>query len=718
MAKNTSMKRVPISNRIFTMTITLVVVAVLIAGVVAFGGYYFVNRSVKDSNEKLSEKIMNYSSLSLTEQLELNKKNIASDKAEFAEAKFETYTDYLVNASTAIHDLYVHRDSLPKKEVLKPNKKNDGKLVLQRTLNDESVTREDVLDDLEMFGNIEIVLKGIMAGEKDRIATIYFGTEDGLLISYDKYSGDASSGKGETYYKFKERDWYKDTKKEQKMLFSEPYDDSYNRGLTVTASVPLYDEKDKFVGVLGIDVLVADINSSIIYMGEDDSSYAMLVNEKGQVIAAPGISSSEEEIVDITERDKETDKIIDELVSDTVGISKTKSGNYYSHAPIKNVGWNLVVYTPGTTVTDKVELVEGIITDSSNATSESLNNLIRRVVILFIVFLVLIIVISFFVSRAFSKKLTKPIKSLHEDVKKISEGDFNVKAKVLGNDEIGDLAWNFNYMTRAINEYMENLKKVTAEKERIGAELNVATQIQADMLPSIFPPFPEIKEFDIYATMNPAKEVGGDFYDFFLVDDNHIALVMADVSGKGVPAALFMVIAKTHIKNRTMMGGTPSEILAYVNDQLCEGNEAELFVTVWLGIIEISTGKGIAANAGHEHPVIRRAGGDYELVVYRHSPAVATMEGIRFREHEFEIHPGDSLYVYTDGVPEATNAENVLYGTDRMLDVLNNSKDVDLEERLKLVKKDIDKFVGDAPQFDDITMLGFDYYGPNAKKED
>ena len=156
MAKNTNMKRVPISNRIFTMTIALVVVAVLIAGVVAFGGYYFVNRSVKDSNEKLSEKIMNYSSLSLTEQLELNKKNIASDKAEFAAAKFETYTDYLVNASTAIHDLYVHRDSLPKKEVLKPNKKNDGKLVLQRTLNDESVTREAVLDDLEMFGNIEI----------------------------------------------------------------------------------------------------------------------------------------------------------------------------------------------------------------------------------------------------------------------------------------------------------------------------------------------------------------------------------------------------------------------------------------------------------------------------------------------------------------------------------------------------------------------------------
>nr|MCR5235206.1 serine/threonine-protein phosphatase [Lachnospiraceae bacterium] len=232
------------------------------------------------------------------------------------------------------------------------------------------------------------------------------------------------------------------------------------------------------------------------------------------------------------------------------------------------------------------------------------------------------------------------------------------------------------------------------------------------------PAFPNRKEFDLYATMNPAKEVGGDFYDFFMVDDDHIALVMADVSGKGVPAALFMVIAKTLIKTRTQQGGLPGDILSEVNDTLCEGNDAELFVTVWLAIIEISTGKGWAANAGHEHPAIRRKGGDFELSIYKHSPAVATMEGIPFKQHEFELNPGDTLYVYTDGVAEATNVNNELYGNDRMINALNANKDIDLKEALANIRKDIDEFVGEAPQFDDITMLMFNYYGKDGKNEE
>ncbi len=283
-------------------------------------------------------------------------------------------------------------------------------------------------------------------------------------------------------------------------------------------------------------------------------------------------------------------------------------------------------------------------------------------------------------------------------------------------DEIEDLSLAMQQMERDMNTYIRNLTAVTAEKERIGAELNVATQIQADMLPRIFPPFPERTEFDIYATMDPAKEVGGDFYDFFLIDDDHLALVMADVSGKGVPAALFMVIAKTLIKNRALMGGSPGEILAYVNDQLCEGNDAGLFVTVWLAILEISTGKGMAANAGHEHPALRRGDGTYELVKYRHSPAVATLEGIRFREHEFQLEPGDSLFVYTDGVAEATDANNELFGEERTLAALNRDPAASPKDLLANVKEGIDTFVGDAMQFDDITMLGLHYFGPKTEE--
>lgn len=321
------------------------------------------------------------------------------------------------------------------------------------------------------------------------------------------------------------------------------------------------------------------------------------------------------------------------------------------------------------------------------------------------------------------KRVIQPVQRLKDVSEKIvssSRGADDPQDLILADpeihtgDEMESLAVALSDMFADMKLYMTDLLKVTKEKERIGAELNVATQIQADMLPRIFPPFPDRSEFDIYATMQPAKEVGGDFYDFFMLDEDHLGLVMADVSGKGVPAALFMVIAKTLIKNRAQMGGSPAEVLAYVNEQLCEGNDAELFVTVWFAILELSTGKGIAANAGHEHPVLRRSGGDYELVVYRHSPAVATLPGIRFREHEFELHPGDRVFVYTDGVPEAINEKEEDYGPDRMLAALNSCPpDTPMDETLRLVREDLDRFAGQMPQFDDVTMMAIDYRGPS-----
>ena len=318
-----------------------------------------------------------------------------------------------------------------------------------------------------------------------------------------------------------------------------------------------------------------------------------------------------------------------------------------------------------------------------------------------------------------SEQLIKPVTKITEEASRFARENETAEKKltdsIRGQDEIGVLAQSIDRMEEQITDYMQHLTTVTAEKERISTELNVAKQIQADMLPSVFPAFPDHDDFDIFATMTPAKEVGGDFYDFFLVDDNHLAMVMADVSGKGVPAALFMVITKTLIKNRAQMGDSPAEILFHVNNQLCDGNETEMFVTVWMAILELSTGKGVAVNAGHEHPVICRRGGRHELVIYRHSMVVAAMEDMAFREHSFELHPGDRLFVYTDGVPEATNTRNELFGTERMLEALNRDPEASPEAQLKAVRESLDAFVGDAPQFDDITMLGMCYYGPQGQ---
>ncbi|MBE5825449.1 MAG: serine/threonine-protein phosphatase [Butyrivibrio sp.] len=254
---------------------------------------------------------------------------------------------------------------------------------------------------------------------------------------------------------------------------------------------------------------------------------------------------------------------------------------------------------------------------------------------------------------------------------------------------------------------------VTQGRERAVADrdLTLASAIQENMLPKIFPYRPDREEFDLFATMNTAKEVGGDFYDYFMVDEDHLALVMADVSGKGIPAALFMMVSKTLIKNRVLAGDSPSEALINVNRQLCEGNSAELFVTVWLALLDINTGKGVAVNAGHEHPAIKKADGEYELVIYKHSPAVATLDGIRYKEHEFELKPGDMLFVYTDGVTEATNINNELFGEKRLLEALNSDKDADPQQILANVQKHVDGFVEDADQFDDITMLCLKYNG-------
>ncbi|MBR5752888.1 MAG: SpoIIE family protein phosphatase, partial [Clostridia bacterium] len=259
---------------------------------------------------------------------------------------------------------------------------------------------------------------------------------------------------------------------------------------------------------------------------------------------------------------------------------------------------------------------------------------------------------------------------------------------------------------------MEEKHREEAERERIVNELQMAGEIQSSMLPQEFPPFPDRKEFDIYAVMDPAREVGGDFYDFFLIDDDHLCLVIADVSGKGIPAALFMMISKVILQSFSAVSQSAADILTRVNESMCANNRVDMFVTVWLGILEISTGRLVTSNAGHEYPVMKRAEGPYKLLKSKHGLALGCMSGVKYREHDVTLLPGDRIFVYTDGVPEATNANNEMFGTDRMIDALNADPDVSPRELLENVHRAVDGFVKDAEQFDDLTMLCIEYNGP------
>lgn len=258
--------------------------------------------------------------------------------------------------------------------------------------------------------------------------------------------------------------------------------------------------------------------------------------------------------------------------------------------------------------------------------------------------------------------------------------------------------------------------QITEANSKMKSELTLATDIQASMLPSIFPPFPEYEEFDLFATMTPAKEVGGDFYDFFMLDENNIALVIADVSGKGVPAALFMVIAKILIKNQAQSGITPAEVFSKVNHMLCEGNDSGLFVTAWMGVLNIETGIMTCVNAGHNPPLILR-NGEFNYIEQRPGFVLAGLDGFRYKQFDVELQPGDKVFLYTDGVTEATNKENKLYGEERLRNFLNSHKEDSVYDLVTKLRSDVDMFAGDSPQFDDITMLAFEYRNKQKTKD-
>ena len=281
-------------------------------------------------------------------------------------------------------------------------------------------------------------------------------------------------------------------------------------------------------------------------------------------------------------------------------------------------------------------------------------------------------------------------------------------------NEIGVLADSFSALSTEIDRYTDEILRLGKEKERIATELALANSIQEGALPNVFPAFPDRPEFDIYASMVPAKEVGGDFYDFFMIDEDHLALVIADVSGKGVPAALFMMSSKILINDHAMMGGTPAEILESVNRRVSADNHAHMFVTVWLGILEISTGRLTTASAGHEYPMVNLHG-KYELLKDKHGLPIGVMRKSKYTNTEITLKKGDSIFVYTDGVAEATDAQDQLFGTERTLEALNaTDAGASRKEILTGVREAVDAFVKEVPQFDDLTMLSLKYYGPEA----
>ena len=310
------------------------------------------------------------------------------------------------------------------------------------------------------------------------------------------------------------------------------------------------------------------------------------------------------------------------------------------------------------------------------------------------------------------KKIQENIR-LYKNTKDSQAVEKNL-SQIRSRNELGELATDVVDLTREMDDYLSRIETITAERERIGTELALASRIQDDMLPNVFPPFPDRTDFDIYASMMPAKEVGGDFYDFFMEDDSHLAIVIADVSDKGIPAALFMMASMLMIHQAAMNEPSPAKVLESVNNQICLNNREQMFVSVWMGVLDLKTGVITAANAGHEYPIVKQPDGHFELFRDKHGFVLGGMEDLSYNDYELKLQPDGKIFLYTDGVPEASKPDNVLFGIDRTVEVLRSVEDGSPEQILNAVNQAVEDYIGDAFQFDDLTMLCVHYIGPDT----
>ncbi|MEE3467193.1 MAG: SpoIIE family protein phosphatase [Eubacterium sp.] len=344
-----------------------------------------------------------------------------------------------------------------------------------------------------------------------------------------------------------------------------------------------------------------------------------------------------------------------------------------------------------------------------------------RIVFFVLLYLFGLIVITMIIFYSFvRRRIIGPLQKLNVAAIEMAEnpGDHSeLIVDIHTGDEIETLARSFENMDQKLREYIEENTRILMEKQRVNTELNLATKLQADSLPSKYPAFPDRNELLIYADMTPAKEVGGDFYDFFFIDYDHLAIIIADVSGKGIPAAMFMMMAKSILKSRVLSGGDPGTILQDVNNMICSNNPEMMFVTIWLGILNTKTGILSAANGGHEKPLLMHRGGQFEIVNDKHGAAVGLKKGLSFPNYEIQLEPGSKVLVYTDGVPEANDKDENQFGMDRLLQAVNSESKGDPEDILMLIDREVYLFTGDAEQFDDLTMLCFQYFGEEGYPE-
>jgi sigma-B regulation protein RsbU (phosphoserine phosphatase) len=464
----------------------------------------------------------------------------------------------------------------------------------------------------------------------------------------------------------------------------------------LTCSEPVFAPDGKNIGVVAADITLDAVSRRIIRTPENVEGYAFLMDQDGNVIDQ-----------------EKSDMCIPTVEEDAV--KKIYAGESQIVECEKGVK-NYVAYAPITCMQSSVNSspwVLGIVMEEKEMirVAESVKRSMNYTQVLLISLFIAILLAVSDIAYRMSRRITKPILDLDEGAKIVGSGNLDYQLEVGTGDEIEDLANAFNKMTSDLKAYMRDLEETTAARERIQSELRIASEIQASMLPRTFPPFPDRKEFDIFATMEPAKEVGGDFYDFFFIDEDKLCFLIGDVSGKGVPAALFMAISRILLKTEALRVIPPDEILYNVNNTLCPDNDASMFVTLFCVILNAETGEMQFANAGHNPPLINANGEGFEFIQLPKSFVVGPMPDTKYKFQKLTLRPNDTIFLYTDGVTEAMNPDSQLFSDERLKECLSGLKDKDVKEIISAVREQIAEFAQGALQSDDITMLALKYNG-------
>lgn len=707
-----------ISGKVLRVVLFTSLAVALVVAATAIYAMYDIRWEAMYSSETIGEVAGSDSKEALLNKTRTEMIKLAEDKSALVDEKLLAIQNHTTMVADFATQIYTNPEDYLPRNIDYLQESDVGNTIPHiRTAPDISL--DSIKDEVYLAANVQDLLSQITNVDTN-IAASYIGSESGFFITVDKNA----AGPHNTGYDPTTRGWYIGAKENDGAFWTDIFMDSAGRGASISCAVPFYDMSGGgkvFKGAAGSGALLTDVSEIVSSTKVAETGYAFILNEYGQIVISPRdediMITEDGSAVGVTYLTSENEALVDlatRMRSGKSGIKKLTMDEqevYAAYHPLETLAWSIAIIAPVEEVISEAEKMNNEIITLTSKSTERLNSNIFKTIIAFVVLFVVANLIMVFIAYRFSKRLVNPILKLNEGVREISGGNLDSKIYIKTDDEIEELADSFNTMTGELKTYMQDLTKVTADKERIATELDVATNIQASMLPCIFPAFPERKEFDIFASMNPAKEVGGDFYDFFLIDDNTLAIVMADVSGKGVPAALFMVIAKTLIKNNAQAGLSPTQVFETVNNLLCENNDAGMFVTAFMGYVDIPTGRFTYVNAGHNPPLLRNSEGKYEWLPTSPGFVLAGMDGLSYKQDEVVLSKSEVIFMYTDGVTEATNVPEELYSEERLLKTANEFTDKNPMEFVACIKADIDKFAEGAEQADDITMLSFEYEG-------